>query len=133
MPYQVGRGLAQAPRKLLPSATTLDCCISIQLANMAGPSKAFIPFLIAMMLLTGVCNTLITKYQVRPLVKAHLVVLTNIDFSGQSMRSQLQRSQSFKTPKVRTTRLADCSNVRRRDGMLARPSLVDSLPKDDEP
>jgi hypothetical protein len=28
--------------------------------------KALIPFLVAMMLVTGVCNTLLTKYQVRP-------------------------------------------------------------------
>lgn len=28
-------------------------------------SKAVIPFLVGMMLLTGVCNTLLTKYQVR--------------------------------------------------------------------
>ena len=27
-------------------------------------TKGFIPFLVAMMLLTGVCNTLLTKYQV---------------------------------------------------------------------
>lgn len=30
-------------------------------------SRAVIPFLVAMMLVTGVCNTLLTKYQVRPL------------------------------------------------------------------
>lgn len=29
-------------------------------------SRAAIPFLVAMMLVTGVCNTLLTKYQVRP-------------------------------------------------------------------
>lgn len=28
-------------------------------------TRGFIPFLVAMMLLTGVCNTLLTKYQVR--------------------------------------------------------------------
>lgn len=28
-------------------------------------SRAVIPFLVGMMLLTGVCNTLLTKYQVR--------------------------------------------------------------------
>lgn len=27
-------------------------------------TKGFVPFLVAMMLLTGVCNTLLTKYQV---------------------------------------------------------------------
>lgn len=29
-------------------------------------SRALIPLLVSMMLLTGVCNTLLTKYQVRP-------------------------------------------------------------------
>ena len=29
-------------------------------------TSSLIPFLVAMMLLTGVCNTLLTKYQVRP-------------------------------------------------------------------
>ena len=28
------------------------------------PARAIIPFLVGMMLLTGVCNTLLTKYQV---------------------------------------------------------------------
>jgi hypothetical protein len=28
-------------------------------------SRGTVPFLVAMMLLTGVCNTLVTKYQVR--------------------------------------------------------------------
>ena len=35
---------------------------------MAGPvipARAIIPFLVGMMLLTGVCNTLLTKFQVR--------------------------------------------------------------------
>lgn len=31
------------------------------------PARAIIPFLVAMMLFTGVCNTLLTKYQVRRL------------------------------------------------------------------
>jgi len=30
--------------------------------------KGAIPFLVGMMLLTGVCNTLLTKYQVRSLM-----------------------------------------------------------------
>jgi hypothetical protein len=29
------------------------------------PAKAIIPFLVGMMLFTGVCNTLLTKYQVK--------------------------------------------------------------------
>ena len=29
------------------------------------PSEALIPVLVTLMLLTGVCNTLLTKYQVR--------------------------------------------------------------------
>jgi hypothetical protein len=37
----------------------------IPLSNTAIMStKGFVPFLVAMMLLTGVCNTLLTKYQV---------------------------------------------------------------------
>lgn len=32
--------------------------------SLAMASKAVIPFLVAMMILTGVCNTLLTKYQV---------------------------------------------------------------------
>lgn len=29
------------------------------------PTRAIVPFLVAMMLFTGACNTLLTKYQVR--------------------------------------------------------------------
>lgn len=32
---------------------------------MSSTNKALVPFLVGMMLLTGVCNTLLTKYQVR--------------------------------------------------------------------
>jgi hypothetical protein len=32
------------------------------------PSKAMIPVLVTLMLATGVCNTLLTKYQVCPLL-----------------------------------------------------------------
>lgn len=34
------------------------------MATPAIPTRAIIPFLVAMMLFTGVCNTLLTKYQV---------------------------------------------------------------------
>jgi hypothetical protein len=34
------------------------------MANTIIPARAIIPFLVGMMLLTGVCNTLLTKYQV---------------------------------------------------------------------
>lgn len=34
-------------------------------------SRGLIPFLVAMMLLTGVCNTLLTKYQVRTPAASH--------------------------------------------------------------
>lgn len=41
-------------------------------------TKGFIPFLVAMMLLTGVCNTLLTKYQVRLLRDSkHRIVSNN--------------------------------------------------------
>lgn len=36
-----------------------------QIRNAIMSTKGFVPFLVAMMLLTGVCNTLLTKYQVR--------------------------------------------------------------------
>jgi hypothetical protein len=41
--------------------------LSLFLSNTTAimSTKGFIPFLVAMMLLTGVCNTLLTKYQVR--------------------------------------------------------------------
>lgn len=39
-------------------------------------SKYLIPFLIAMMLVTGVCNTLLTKYQVRVNLNGVTVELT---------------------------------------------------------
>lgn len=38
-------------------------------------NKAAVPFLVGMMLLTGVCNTLLTKYQVRlahPTTTSHI-------------------------------------------------------------
>lgn len=37
------------------------------MASTIIPARAVIPFLVGMMLLTGVCNTLLTKYQVRNL------------------------------------------------------------------
>jgi len=58
---------------------------------MAGtiiPTRAIIPFLVAMMLLTGVCNTLLTKYQVSPLcssVPPPIPKLT-LPLPGQPMR-----------------------------------------------
>lgn len=36
-------------------------------------TKAVIPFLVAMMLLTGVCNTLLTKYQVSALLLSRTI------------------------------------------------------------
>lgn len=71
------------------------------ISTMAGTSKAFIPFLIAMMLLTGVCNTLLTKYQVRP--PEHVLAIpsaTNTPSTGQSMRTQLPRSRLLQTPEL---------------------------------
>jgi hypothetical protein len=38
------------------------------------PAKAVIPFLVAMMLFTGVCNTLLTKYQVGKLQQDMLLM-----------------------------------------------------------
>lgn len=39
------------------------------------PNKAAVPFLVGMMLLTGVCNTLLTKYQVRLVSNLQLLPL----------------------------------------------------------
>lgn len=39
-------------------------------ANTMERSRALIPLLVSMMLLTGVCNTLLTKYQVRDPLRA---------------------------------------------------------------
>lgn len=54
---------AQRGHPSQPISPQPQVCLN-SMATMAAPSKAFIPFLIGMMLLTGVCNTLITKYQV---------------------------------------------------------------------
>lgn len=40
--------------------------------------KAVVPFLVAMMLLTGVCNTLLTKYQVKNPNRSRLVLLVGL-------------------------------------------------------
>lgn len=53
-------------------------------------SRALIPLLVGMMLLTGVCNTLLTKYQVRwnSLVLGNQT-LTRLPLIGYAMRPQL--------------------------------------------
>jgi phage shock protein PspC (stress-responsive transcriptional regulator) len=38
-------------------------------------NKALIPFLVTMMLVTGVCNTILNKYQVRPTLCCLLVIV----------------------------------------------------------
>lgn len=54
-------------------------------------AKAVIPFLVAMMLLTGVCNTLLTKYQVRP---CSLIQRCSLYLSpGHTMRPPLLQPQ----------------------------------------
>jgi len=49
-------------RRVLPSSSSLLPQLPGRPQNMA--SRAVIPLLVGMMLLTGVCNTLLTKYQV---------------------------------------------------------------------
>jgi hypothetical protein len=55
-------------------------------------SRAMIPFLIAMMLLTGVCNTLFTKYQVGSFAMIPLAEALNADSGilGYAMRPRLR-------------------------------------------
>jgi hypothetical protein len=49
--------------------------------------KALVPLLVTLMLVTGVCNTLLTKYQVH-LSPVHKPSFTNSD-PGQYLRSRL--------------------------------------------
>lgn len=51
--------------RYLSQHTALDPAVQPQGDRSKMASKAVIPFLVGMMLLTGVCNTLLTKYQVR--------------------------------------------------------------------
>ena len=54
-------------------------------------AKSAIPFLVAMMLLTGVCNTLLTKYQVRsPSCFILSTVHLHMRITGLTMRAQLR-------------------------------------------
>lgn len=50
----------------LSTLTSSHPLLSISPARMETPSKAVVPMLVGFMLLTGVCNTLLTKYQVKP-------------------------------------------------------------------
>lgn len=54
-------------------------------------TKAVIPFLVGMMLLTGVCNTLLTKYQVRASHHLMAAVSTTLS-SAQSKKRAGQRA-----------------------------------------
>jgi hypothetical protein len=82
-------------------------------------SKYLIPVLVTMMLVTGVCNTLLTKYQVR----RHLAIpisslLTNL-LPGQRLCPGLRFPQPQGPQTIRTTSRANRPNVRRRNGFLA--------------
>lgn len=71
--------------------------------------KALIPVLVTLMLLTGVCNTLLTKYQVRLAVDLFMTSL--IDYLGSTMRPKLryQETSSFRAtrpPNVRVLSVA---------------------------
>lgn len=68
--------------------------ISFSTFKMAGsiiPARAVIPFLVGMMLLTGVCNTLLTKYQVclLSLASLHHAPQANPSHPGQPMCARL--------------------------------------------
>lgn len=74
--------------------------------------KAAVPFLVAMMLLTGVCNTLLTKYQVRKALRA-APLQPNADCAqlGHAMRQQLRLPFAETSRPFRTTCPADPSDV----------------------
>jgi len=66
-------------------------------------AKAVIPFLVAMMLLTGVCNTLLTKYQVRPSLQtsqrwrrrsSYLSYSRKLTSTGHAMRPRMPQPKS---------------------------------------
>ncbi|KAF2857649.1 hypothetical protein K470DRAFT_260587 [Piedraia hortae CBS 480.64] len=52
-------------------------------------SRVAIPVLVGMMLLTGVCNTLLTKYQVRIVADSHQTVPINYVYVGYAMCCRL--------------------------------------------
>src|SRR5258708_3597194 len=81
-------------------------------------TRAVIPFLVAMMLVTGVCNTLLTKYQVST---PESLVGLELTGPGHGMRPQLRpRRRPQAAPLLRAARDPDATDVRRRDGLLAR-------------
>jgi outer membrane lipopolysaccharide assembly protein LptE/RlpB len=75
--------------------------------------KAAVPFLVAMMLLTGVCNTLLTKYQVcKPFYVATLKPNTDYARLGHAMRQELRLSLAQASRPLRATRPPDSPDVR---------------------
>ena len=58
----LGLGLCDLVPSYLPF---LSPSRTIRIPIAMPPSEALIPVLVTLMLLTGVCNTLLTKYQVR--------------------------------------------------------------------
>ena len=89
--------------------------------------KGVIPFLVAMMLLTGVCNTLLTKYQVRWLERRAMrlsaatpEVHAHMDATGHGVCTQLRRQIPHEATQLRTARHPNAADVHWRDGLLAR-------------
>ena len=81
-------------------------------------ARAVIPFLVGMMLLTGVCNTLLTKFQVNEILLC--IMRHTDDIVGHAMRAALRRSGPFAAKDLRTASDADAADVRRRERQLAR-------------
>lgn len=109
--------------------TALTCSQS----TLIMANKAVIPFLVAMMLLTGVCNTLLTKYQVC-LQKCHhdilgltvcrisnvfaIATLQTIKTSSGSHNPSYKREIFFSMLFCLLLIRRQCPDVHRRDGLL---------------
>lgn len=76
---------------------------------MAIASKAMIPFLVSMMLVTGVCNTLLTKFQVRSMRELVRHELTSI--VGHAMCTELPLTRSEEEEELRAACHSDVGLV----------------------
>ena len=89
--------------------------------------KAAVPFLVAMMLLTGVCNTLLTKYQVPNSLPIFTILLADF-VKGYAMRAELRFQKPQGTKSLRTTSHTNPPDVYRGNGMLASDWSLSALP-----
>ena len=71
--------------------------------------QVMIPFLVAMMLLTGVCNTLLSKYQVRQ--RPHSFPRPSLRVTGSPMRSQLRLDRPKRDTALFYARYSNVTNL----------------------